>query len=154
MALEIEHKYLVSDDGYRSMSVASVRIRQGYLSRTPGSVVRVRIAGDRGFLTVKGRNYGSTETDSRQAVRNEFEYAVPLTDARQMLEMCGDNLIDKTRYIVPFAEHTWEVDVFHGRHEGLTVAEVELKDADEDYALPPFVGRNVTGDPRYYNSNM
>lgn len=146
MALEIEHKYLVKSDDYRFMSYERVRIRQGYLNRRPEGTVRVRIRGTKAYLTVKGRTAGDT--------RLEFEYEVPVHEAEQMLQMCDGTVIDKTRYLVKYGDHTWEVDEFHGSHHGLVVAEIELDKSSHDYLLPPFVGKEVTGDSRYYNSNL
>lgn len=145
MAHEIEHKYLVINDTYQTMSIARHHIMQGYLSRIPERVVRVRLLDDRGFLTVKGKNDGDT--------RLEFEYEIPVEDARQLLSLCDGKIIDKTRYIVPFDGFTWEVDRFSG-DEGMTVAEIEIPSSDTSYPLPPFVGENVTGQVRYYNSNL
>ncbi len=154
MALEIEHKYLVSNDEYLSLCDPSRtrKLTQGYLNRTPERTVRVRLsepadgAQAQGFLTVKGRNSGDT--------RLEFEYPIPADDARRMLSLCEGSLIIKTRYVVPFAGHTWEVDIFEGAHRGLRVAEIELPRSTHDYPLPPFVSREVTGDARYYNSAL
>lgn len=145
MALEIERKYLVRYDVYKAMASSSVDIWQGYLSADPEATVRLRIAGDHAFITIKGKNHG--------AVRNEWEYEIPLSDALGMKGLCRFNL-EKTRYIVPFAGHKWEVDEFGGRHAGLTVAEIELTDENEPYTLPPFIGEEVTGDPKYYNSSI
>ncbi|MBD5262996.1 MAG: CYTH domain-containing protein [Bacteroides sp.] len=146
MALEIEHKYLVKNDGYKDLSSASYRISQGYLSRDPLRTVRVRIKGSKGYLTVKGKNHG--------AVRAEFEYEVSAEDAAEMLAMCVPPVLEKTRYIVPYEGKVWEVDEFHGMREGLVTAEVELASEGEEYSIPPFVGKEVTGDPAYYNSNL
>lgn len=146
MGLEIEHKYLVKNDGFLPLAVSSYSISQGYLCREPDRTVRVRIKGGKGFLTVKGKNSG--------AVRAEFEYEIPLEDAEKILKMCLHPVIQKTRYIVPFAGHVWEVDRFNGDLEGLVTAEVELKSTDEEYAVPDFVGEDVTGNPAYYNSNL
>lgn len=154
MAYEIEHKYLVVNTRYLSMAQSSRSICQGYLSRNPDCVVRVRIADDKGFITVKGRNFSDNADDTKQATRKEFEYNVPLEDAREMLKLCEGNCIAKTRYIVPFEGYIWEVDEFHGSREGLTIAEIELTSSDEKYPLPPFVGKEVTGNPEYYNSNL
>lgn len=144
--MEIEHKYLVKDGSYRRMAVAEHTIMQGYLSRTPEATVRVRVRDDEGFLTVKGRNEGDT--------RIEYEYPIPLSDARAMLSLCRGNIIQKTRYIVPYGGYTWEVDAFHGLREGLVVAEIELVTSHHEYPLPPFAGREVTGEAAYYNSNL
>lgn len=154
MAYEIEHKYLVINTDYREMAKNSRSITQGYLSRNPECVVRVRIADDKAFLTVKGRNFSRSKKDAKQDIRHEFEYEIPADDARTMLGMTENNTIDKTRFIVPYQGFVWEVDEFHGSLEGLTVAEIELKSPDDKYALPPFVGEEVTGNPAYYNSNL
>lgn len=146
MAFEIEHKYLVKNDSYRALASSSVSILQGYLCREPERTVRVRVKGDRGFLTVKGKNDG--------AIRQEFEYEISGDDAKSMLGMCVPPILEKTRYIVPFEGHTWEVDEFHGRREGLVTAEIELASEDEDYSMPGFVGDDVTGNPAYFNSNL
>lgn len=146
MGIEIEHKYLVKYEGYKEMAESKKDIRQGYLSRLPERTVRVRTVDDRGYLTVKGITVGDT--------RREFEYEVPYEDAVGMLAMCEDGVIEKTRYIVRFGGFVWEVDEFHGRKEGLTVAEIELPESGREYPLPPFVGENVTGNPAYYNSNL
>lgn len=151
--LEIEHKYLVADFSFRDFASNSVRIRQGYLTRSPECVVRIRIKGsDKAFITVKGKTHseGSLHTD----VRAEYEYPIPVADAEEMLALCGGKIIDKTRWLVPFGGYLWEVDEFHGAHEGLVIAEIEVGSPDEKYPLPPFVGEEVTGDPRYYNSNL
>ncbi len=146
MATEIERKFLVNDRSYRYMATESREIAQAYLSADVDATVRVRRAGDRGFITVKGR--------SRGASRGEWEYEIPLRDAMEMAALKGGWSIEKTRYIVPYAGHTWEVDEFHGRHEGLVVAEVELGSEHEAVELPPFAGREVTGDAAYYNSTL
>lgn len=117
------------------------------MNRDPRATVRVRIAGDRAFLTVKGVNDG--------AVRDEWEYGIPLGDARQIVARCASGaIIEKTRWLVDFGGFRWEVDEFHGDNSGLVVAEIELPSADTPFDLPPFVGKEVTGDPRYYNSSL
>ena len=146
MGLEIERKFLVTGTAWRVLA-AGVLTRQGYLSSAAERTVRVRIAGDQGFLTVKGKSRGLS--------RAEFEYAIPVEDAAAMLDgLCEKPLIEKTRYLVPFGAHTWEVDEFHGANAGLVVAEVELASADDEPALPPWVGREVSLDPRYFNTNL
>lgn len=145
MGKEIEHKYLVKNDGYVAMSVAEHHIRQGYLSRVPERTVRVRTYDNKGYITVKGKNMGDT--------RFEFEYEVPLCDAEEMLSLCEPPIINKVRYIVPYAGFTWEVDKFES-NTGLVTAEIELPDSNTKYSLPPFVGDNVTGNPIYCNSNL
>ena len=146
MALEIEHKYLVKNDNYKKNSEESVLIRQGYLSRVPERTVRVRIKGEKGFITIKGKNAG--------AVRTEFEYEIPIEDAERILQLCPSPLLEKIRHIVPYEGHFWEVDEFLGERTGLVTAEIELHDENEIYAIPDFVGENVTGKPEYYNSNL
>jgi CYTH domain-containing protein len=146
MGLEIERKFLVIGTAWQVLA-AGVLTRQGYLSSAAERTVRVRIAGDQGFLTVKGKSRGLS--------RAEFEYAIPVEDAAAMLDrLCEKPLIEKTRYRVPFGAHTWEVDEFHGANAGLVVAEVELASADEEPALPPWVGREVSQDARYFNANL
>lgn len=146
MGIEIEHKYLVVNDKYRNMASSSHRIMQGYLSREPQRTVRIRVKDNQGFITIKGKNVGDT--------RAEFEYPIPIDDAMQLLNMCLPTVIEKTRYLVPFEGHTWEVDEFHGARRGLVVAEIEIGNSNQQYTLPPFVGQNVTGNPDYYNSNL
>lgn len=145
MAVEIEHKYLVKDESYKDAAEKCVHIRQGYLSRIPERTVRVRIKDDRGYITVKGRNSGD--------FRLEFEYEVPAKDAEEMLGMCEGTVLEKCRWLVPFDGYTWEVDEYVSP-EFPTVAEVELPESRHDYPIPPFAGEEVTGDPRYYNSNI
>jgi CYTH domain-containing protein len=146
MGLEIERKFLVTDNAWKALATG-VPCRQGYLSSAEVRSVRVRIAGGKGSLTVKGVTEGVT--------RAEFEYAIPVEDAAAMLDsLCEKPLIEKTRYRIPFGAHTWEVDEFHGENAGLVVAEVELGSADEEPALPAWVGREVSSDARYFNSNL
>lgn len=147
MAKEIERKFLVTSGSYLTMAAGRIDIVQAYLNRDPRATVRVRIAGDRAFLTVKGVNDG--------AVRDEWEYGIPLGDARQIVARCASGaIIEKTRWLVDFGGFRWEVDEFHGDNSGLVVAEIELPSADTPFDLPPFVGKEVTGDPRYYNSSL
>lgn len=138
---------MVTGSDYRSLAVKVREMAQGYLCREPDSTVRVRVADGVGYLTVKTRNVG--------AVRSEWEYEIPLKDAREMLaEACG-TIVEKTRYVVPATDGLlWEIDEFHGRHEGLVVAEIELPAEDSPFSLPDFIGKEVTGDERYYNSNL
>lgn len=145
MAKEIERKFLVKDNSFDKMTTRRSRIRQTYISDRPEATVRVRVRDDHAFLTVKGRNTG--------AVRDEWEYEIPVCEAEEMAgRLAGGWSIDKVRHIVPFGGRIWEVDVFHGRHEGLVLAEVELEDADAAVELPPFAGEEVTGVAAYYNS--
>lgn len=146
MATEIERKYLVKNDIFKEMATNSSHILQGYLCREPERTVRVRIRDDYGYLTVKGKNTGAS--------RLEFEYEVPLSDAKEMLSLCIPPVLEKIRHIVPFDGHIWEVDEFLGHRSGFVTAEIELSSESEQYSLPPFVGTDVTGDPAYYNSNL
>lgn len=147
MAIEIERKFLVTDDGWRSAADQGRVMRQGYLANTPSVSVRVREAGDAAWITVKGATSGAS--------RAEFEYAIPTPDAEAMLTtLCADSLIDKTRYRVAWHGHTWEVDVFGGDNAGLVVAELELESEQQDFELPPWVGPEVTHDPRYFNASL
>lgn len=145
MAKEIERKFLIKDNSYVELATKTVHIRQAYLSDRKEATVRLRVAGRHAFITVKSRNHGAS--------RDEWEYEIPLSDAEQMAStLCGGWAIDKVRHFVPMGGLTWEVDVFHGRHEGLVIAEVELPAEDTEIVLPDFVGVEVTGDPQYYNS--
>lgn len=147
MAKEIERKFLVVDDSYRTLAKESIHIVQGYISRVPESTVRIRTKGNRGYLTIKGMTHGAT--------RNEWEYEIPFEDAKSMLsKCCNGNVVDKIRYIVDYSGHIWEIDEFASPCSGLVVAEVELESEMDMPALPSFVGEEVTGNPRYYNSNL
>lgn len=145
MALETERKFLVISEAWRPLGKA-VAYAQGYLSRGSGRTVRVRIAGEKAYLTIKGPVIGIT--------REEFEYPIPIEDARSMLPLCDGPVIEKTRTTIPIGSHLWEVDEFSGENAGLIVAEVELSDPSESVVIPEWVGPEVTGDPRYYNSNL
>lgn len=145
MPQEIERKFLVRGEGWRGLGPA-VEYAQGYLCRQPERTVRVRIAGDKAVLTIKGVNQGVR--------RAEFEYSIPLEEARELLELCEKPLIQKTRTSVQFEGKIWEIDEFQGENAGLVVAEVELDHEDEIIDHPPWVGAEVSDDPRYYNSNL
>ncbi len=145
MSTEIERKFLVHPRDWASMG-AGTAYRQGYLSSTGNAIVRVRLAGEQGFLTIKGRTTGIS--------REEFEYPIPAADANAMLAMCPPPLIDKTRYVIEHQGHTWEVDVFHGLNEGLTVAEIELASEHEPFERPDWLGDEVSHDPRYTNAAL
>ena len=146
MAQEIERKFLVKDDSYKSMAYSSSRIAQGYICSERGRTVRVRIRDDKGYLTIKG------PADASGLGRYEWEKEIPLQEAKELMRLCEPGMIDKTRYLVRSGKHVFEVDEFYGENEGLTIAEVELAYEDETYEKPPFVGEEVTGDVRYYNS--
>ncbi len=144
MAKEIERKFLVKHDGWRQHAAPGVFMSQGYLSGSQHSSVRVRVSGDQAFLNIKSATLGIS--------RKEYEYAIPVTDAREMLRsLCEQPLIEKTRYHVAHGDHTWEVDVFGGDNAGLVVAEIELAHEDETFALPDWAGAEVSHDVRYYN---
>jgi adenylate cyclase len=144
MATEIERKFLVKGDAWRK--APGVEYSQGYLCRDRQRTVRVRIAGDRAFLTIKG--------ESKGASRAEFEYEIPVKDAQQLLELSDGPIVQKIRREVEHDGATWEVDEFKGDNDGLVVAEIELRAEDQPFARPPWLGREVTDDPRYFNSNL
>lgn len=147
MALEIEKKFLVTGD-FKKDSIKATRITQGYLSSVPERTVRVRIKGDKGFITIKG--IGSTSGASRF----EWEKEIPVSEVEQLLEICEPGVIDKTRFLVTSGKHTFEVDEFYGENEGLVIAEVELSNENEAFVKPEWLGTEVTGDVRYYNSML
>ena len=147
MAQEIERKFLVRGS-FEGQASRHTRIVQGYLSSVPERTVRVRIKGDQGFLTIKGIG------NSSGASRFEWEREIPPAEADQLLALCEPGVIDKTRYLVPAGQHTYEVDVFHGDNDGLIVAEIELGAEDEAFERPDWLGAEVTGDPPYYNSAL
>lgn len=145
---EIERKFLVKNDGYKAQAYGSTRITQGYISRSPGRTVRVRVRDDKAYLTIKGG--GSASGMSRM----EWEREIPVDEALQLMLLCEKGIIDKTRYLVKAGFHTFEVDEFCGENEGLTVAEVELGSEDEAFERPSWLGEEVTGDRKYYNSSL
>ncbi|WDE06747.1 CYTH domain-containing protein [Thalassomonas viridans] len=146
MAIEIERKFLVSNEQYKADARQKVRITQGYLNSTPERTVRVRTKGDKGYLTIKGLSNESGTT------RYEWEKEIPLDEATALLALCEPGVIDKTRYLVPAGKHTFEVDEFYGDNQGLVVAEVELASEEEAFNKPQWLGEEVTGDKKYYNS--
>ena len=146
MGKEIERKYLIKDDIWRK-DASGTTYRQGYLSTVKERTVRVRTIDDKGFLTIKGITIGAT--------RREYEYEIPMADANEMLdELCEKPIIEKTRFKISHAGLTWEIDEFAGVNQGLIVAEVELESEDQNIDFPPWVGEEVSGDPRYFNSNL
>ena len=148
MAQEIERKFLVKRNGtYKAAASSASEIAQGYMD-VNGATVRIRLRDDKAYLTIKGpsRDGGLS--------RYEFEREIPVEDAREMLKLCHGGLIEKVRYVVPFAGHTFEVDEFKGANDGLLFAEVELSSADEDFEKPEWLGPEVTGDRHFYNKNM
>ncbi len=147
MAIEIERKFLVRDDSWRMHADAGTRYRQGYLGSDPQCSVRVRIAAEQAWLSVKS----ATSAISRL----EYEYLIPLSDAEELLDgLCSTAPVEKTRFLVKHAGHVWEVDVFAGANAGLTVAEIELDDEKEVFAEPAWLGAEVSHDPRYFNMNL
>jgi adenylate cyclase len=145
MLREIERKFLVSGD-FKPFVSKSIRIVQGYLSSVPERTVRVRIKGDKGYIAVKG-----IAGDSGLS-RFEWEKEIPVSEAQELLKICERGVIDKTRYLVLAGKHTFEVDEFHGQNEGLIIAEIELNSEDEAFEKPFWLGQEITGDVRYYNS--
>ena len=148
MALEIERKFLVLDDSYKHEAFSKSHIQQGYICSERGRTVRIRIRNDRAYITIKGPSLNGGLS------RYEFEQEIPLDDARKLLTLCDPGIIDKTRWLVKAGNHTFEVDEFHGDNDGLVVAEVELSAEDEAFEKPHFIGKEVTGDRRYYNSQL
>ncbi len=149
MAQEIERKFLVKGDAYRALAFHHYHIAQGYIASGHGRTVRVRIRDEQGFLTIKGPSLDGGLS------RYEFETEIPVADARGLLQLCEPGIIDKTRHLVRMPDgHIFEVDEFHGENDGLVMAEVELTAADEPYQRPDFLGREVTGDRRFYNSHL
>jgi len=147
MGIEVERKFLVSDESWRDGVTSSTRIVQGYIAQTGSATVRVRVKGDRGFLTIKGSSVGVS--------RSEFEYEVPVADALAMLdELAQGPVIDKVRHMVPVGGHVWEVDVFAGENAPLVMAEVELADSQEAFDRPDWAGAEVSDDQRYFNVNL
>lgn len=145
MGVEIERKFLVRNDDWRALGIP-VRYAQGYLVADEYRTVRVRIVGQNGYLTIKGTTIGVS--------RPEFEYKVPLGEAIEMLKLCSIPVIEKYRTKVPHEGKTWEVDEFEGENKGLVIAEIELKSEDETFSVPPWIGKEVTSDIRYFNSRL
>ena len=147
MAQEIERKFLVKGD-FKSEAFKSTRITQGYLSSVPERTVRVRVKGDKGFITIKGIGNESG------ASRFEWEKEIPVDEVRDLLKICEPGVIDKTRYLVKNGDLTFEVDEFYGDNDGLTVAEIELPDEQAQFNRPAWLGEEVTGAVRFYNSML
>jgi len=147
MAIEIERKFLVSGE-FRHLAVKKKKITQRYLSIDPDKTIRIRISGDKALLTIKGRPRAGSFS------RREWEYEIPETDAAEMMNLCLPGSIEKTRYLVPAGKHLFEVDEFHGNNQGLIIAEIELSSESEEFEKPEWLGREVTGDPQYYNANL
>lgn len=148
MAQEIERKFLVTSDAYKKESAKRTRITQGYLSSVPERTVRVRIKGDKGYITIKG------ECNESGTSRYEWEKEIPVVEAEELLQICEPGVIHKTRYEVNVGRFTFEVDEFYGENQGLVVAEVELLNENDHFDKPEWIGAEVTGDVRYYNSML
>lgn len=146
MGTEIERKYLIIDDSWKTKASEGIEIKQGYLNSEAKRTVRIRISGEQGWLTIKGKNENLT--------RKEFEYDIPLTDALELLNLCEKPIIEKTRYIFLDNGNSWEIDVFSGENEGLVIAEIELSREDQEFTIPEWVGEEVSMDVRYYNSSL
>jgi CYTH domain-containing protein len=147
MAYEIERKFLVKGD-YKDSVTKSDHIVQGYIATLGPKTVRIRIRGDKGYITIKGKS------NATGVSRFEWEKEIPLGDAVQLMDLCDGGVVEKVRHLVPFAGHTFEVDEFLGDNSGLTVAEVELRSEDEVFDRPSWLGEEVTQDRRYRNSNL
>jgi len=147
MPQEIERKFLVKD-GFKQFAFTYSRVTQGYLSSVPERIVRVRINGEKGFITIKGISNLSGMS------RYEWEKEIPVDEARELLSLCEQGIIDKTRYLVQVGKFTFEVDEFYGENEGLVIAEIELSSEEELFEIPLWLGKEVTGDKRYYNSKL
>ena len=147
MPQEIERKFLVKE-GYKQFAITHTRITQGYLSSVPERIVRIRINGEKGFITIKGVSNLSGMS------RYEWEKEIPLQEARELLALCEPGVIDKTRYLVQVGKYTFEVDEFYGENEGLVIAEIELSSEEDLFDIPLWLGKEVTGDMRYYNSKL
>lgn len=147
MPQEIERKFLVTGE-FKHEAYAHSHIVQGYIFAARGRTVRVRIRDEQGFLTIKGA------ADALGISRYEWEKEIPLDEARELMKLCVEGVIDKTRYLVRSGQHIFEIDEFHGENAGLLMAEVELSAVDEAFEKPSFIGKEVTGDVRYYNSHL
>jgi adenylate cyclase len=146
MGVEIERKFLLANEGWRWQGEATL-MRQGYLVADATRTVRVRIEGERAVITVKGKSVGAS--------RGEWEYPIPVPDAAELLDgLCEQPLVEKIRHRIPLGGHVWEVDEFLGQNAGLVVAEIELGSEDEAFEKPEWIGQEVTGEKRYYNSQL
>jgi len=146
VGIEIERKFLVVDDGWKAAAGEGVLCKQGYLDSGQGSTVRVRIMGEQAFLTIKGATTGIT--------RSEFEYEIPVSDADELLVLCGDAIVEKRRYFIKHSGNLWELDVFSGANAGLVMAEIELESERQPFVLPEWAGEDVSADPRYRNGSL
>jgi adenylate cyclase len=147
MATETERKFLVKGE-FRHLAVRKISITQVYLSKDREKTIRLRIADDKAFLTIK------TPLTMESIARNEWEFQIPVKDASDLMKICLPGKVIKTRYLIPSGKHTFEVDVFHDKNEGMVIAEIELSGENEDFDIPDWLGEEVTGNPAYYNSNL
>ncbi|MBF0202988.1 MAG: CYTH domain-containing protein [Desulfamplus sp.] len=152
MGIEIERKFLVKDNSWLTSDIKCMSIKQGYLSRevqsaiSNQSIVRIRVAGQKGFITIKGKTFNLS--------RLEYEYEIPVNDALEMLQLCKNPLIEKVRYKIDFMGFEWCIDKFEGDNEGLLIAEIELETEEQEFKKPSWAGKEVSDDPRYFNSNL
>lgn len=146
MGVEIERKFLLKNEGWRSVVSSKTVIKQGYLNSEKERTVRIRVRNDKGYLTVKGENTNAT--------RQEFEYEIPVLDAESMLLLCQKPIIEKVRNLVQVEGKTWEIDDFGGENHGLILAEIELESEEEKFNIPSWIGEEVTDDSRYFNSSL
>jgi adenylate cyclase len=145
MGVEIERKYLVNPTIWKQTAkLDGLKCVQTYLSTDPNKTIRVRVMGDKAYITIKGK--------TNHLSRTEFEYEIPLNEGEELIQLFGDKVLEKTRYIIPLGHHNWEVDVFEGNNKGLIVAEIELESEDEKFEKPNWLGEEVSHDPRYYNA--
>ena len=147
MAQAIERKFLIKGD-FKADSFQATRVTQGYLSSVPERTVRIRVKGNKGFITIKGKNSDSGIS------RFEWEKEIPVNEAEELLKLCEPGIIDKTRYLVKSGKHTIEVDEFHGENEGLVIAEIELQNENESFIKPTWLSSEVTGETKYYNAML
>ena len=148
MKQEIERKFLVKSDAFKTEALKKISITQSYLSSVPGRTVRIRLKGDKGFITIKG------ECNDSGTSRFEWEKEIPADEAVELMKIAEPGIINKTRYQIKKGNHTYEVDEFFGENQGLTVAEIELQNEDESFEKPEWLGEEVTGNMRYYNSML
>ena len=146
MSIEIERKFLVVSDTWKNHVSGQFQLKQGYLQSAPERTVRIRTSNKEGFITIKGKTEGITRT--------EYEYPIPFSEALSLLALCENTPIEKVRYLVSHGSLTWEVDVFEGLNSGLVLAEVELQHENQEIDLPDWIGKEVSSDPRYYNSTL
>lgn len=146
--IEIERKFLVKSEVYKSFATSKKRIVQGFLNTDPNRTVRIRITGDQGYITVKGKSNASGTT------RFEWEREIGINEAEALLQLCEKGILEKCRYVIPLGNHYIEVDEFYGENEGLTIAEVELSTENETFEKPDWLGKEVTGEVKYYNSQL